>query len=107
MYIYIHINKYIYVYIYIYIYLGSNPPPQVHSISDTLKMPLSASQRHLPLHTDESTHSLIIALNSLGGYGDNNNDDGDNNDDVYLNRIRSQQAKKIIFHLMNLLVFSS
>ena len=30
-------------------------------------LPVS-SQRHLPLHTDESTHSLTIALNPLGDY---------------------------------------
>jgi hypothetical protein len=43
-------------------------PSLTSSIFDCLSHPLSSSQRHLPLHTDESTHSLIIALNSKEGY---------------------------------------
>ena len=38
------------------------------SILECLKNPLSSSQRYLPLHTDESTHSLIIALNPTSEY---------------------------------------
>ena len=38
------------------------------SLSECLEESVTASQRHLPLHTDESTHSLIIALNRLDEY---------------------------------------
>ena len=38
------------------------------SLSKCLKESVTSSQRHLPLHTDESTHSLIIALNRLDEY---------------------------------------
>ena len=51
--------------------LGSNhgiKPSLAPSIFNCLSHPLSSSQRHLPLHTDESTHSLIIALNSKERY---------------------------------------
>ena len=43
-------------------------PSLTPSIFECLSHPLSSSQRHLPLHTDESTHSLIIAFNSKECY---------------------------------------